>query len=286
MHLSISCLALTKSISIRAKRMPQTGRLLAVVAVTLLAACSTPGPSGAGLSIPINTDIVSTAQDSRVKIVVLHYTAANKQRSLDLLSGPSVSSHYLITDENPPQLYQLVDENRRAWHAGVSEWYGRPHVNDVSIGIEIVNAGGSPGNWASYSPEQIQLLIDLLRDIVERHEIKPENIVGHSDIAPQRKLDPGPRFPWVQLAQAGLGRWPEPTLSAHFQAQFEADGLPDVQWVQERLEQLGYPIEKTGQWDQQSQNVLAAFPMHYRPARSAWQLDAETAGLLKALGYD
>src|SRR5690606_25423108 len=98
----------------------------------------------------------------------------------------------------------LVDENRRAWHAGISEWYGRPDINTVSIGIEIVNPGGADTAWAPYSQAQIDVLKLLLSDIIKRHGIDPDNIVGHSDIAPQRKVDPGPLFPWKQLADAGL----------------------------------------------------------------------------------
>src|SRR3546814_7103860 len=92
------------------------------------------------------------------------------------------------------------DLSRRAWHAGVSQWYGRTDMNSGSIGIEIVNPGKQDGAWVAYNPAQIQTLVTLLKDIVARHQIKPPNIVGHSDIAPQRKIDPGPMFPWQELA--------------------------------------------------------------------------------------
>src|SRR5690625_4279052 len=172
-------------------------------ALLILTACTgmTPG------ELVIDRSIQAKSHDSRVGIVVLHYTATGKNASLKILSEQNVSSHYLITDDPRPVVYQLVDESRRAWHAGVSEWYGRTDINAASIGVEIVNPGGSGTTWAPYSEAQIEPLITLLHDIMQRHEIAPHNLVGHSDIAPQRKVDPCPLFPWKRLADEGLGRW-------------------------------------------------------------------------------
>lgn len=247
----------------------------------LLSACSTPQPSR---SYSINTSYESSGQSSRVRHIVIHYTSSPFERALNTLTQGQVSTHYLITDSPTPEVYLLVDENRRAWHAGLSKWYDQPDINTSSIGIELVNAGRlAPTDWASYTPAQMEVLVALLQDIVLKHNISPENIVGHSDIAPQRKVDPGPRFPWEQLAQAGLGRWFEPATAQHFNDYYEAEGLPDVRSTQLLLKTLGYDIATDGVWDQASKNVLSAFQMRYRPTLYDGELDPETAGILRAL---
>lgn len=244
-----------------------------------LAACSGMAPG----ELHIDRSIQAKSQDSRVEIVVLHYTATGTSASLKILSEHNVSSHYLITDEPRPTVYQLVDENRRAWHAGVSEWYGRTDINAASIGIEIVNPGGSGTSWAPYSDAQIDTLITLLHDIVQRHRIKPHNIVGHSDVAPQRKVDPGPLFPWKRLADAGLGRWYDNAEKARYMLEFQTYGMPDIMWLQSQLKRAGYPVEQHGRLDRATQNVVAAFQMRYRPALYDGIPDLETMAILKAL---
>lgn len=247
--------------------------------VLMLAACAGIAPG----ELRIDRSIQAKSQDSRVELVVLHYTATGKNASLQILSEQNVSSHYLITDDPHPVVYQLVDENRRAWHAGVSEWYGRTDINAGSIGIEIVNPGGSGTTWAPYSDAQIDTLITLLHDIVTRHQIKPHNIVGHSDIAPQRKVDPGPLFPWKRLADEGLGRWYSEAEKQRTMQEFQINGLPDIRWVQTELKRAGYPVEQHGQLDHATRNVIAAFQMRYRPARYDGTPDLETMAILKAL---
>jgi N-acetylmuramoyl-L-alanine amidase len=252
----------------------------ALLLLILLAACGTyPGPNG----LTIDHSIRAVAQNSRVSIVVLHYTSANNANSLEILSRQNVSSHYLITDNPTPHVYQLADENRRAWHAGVSQWYGHTSINSLSVGIELVNAGGQGHVWAPYNPAQITTLITLLHDIVERNQIKPENIVGHSDVAPQRKVDPGPLFPWKQLAQAGLGRWYDDQQVAENIQTLRQSGLPDIHWFQKELIRIGYSAPTTGILDKATKNVLTAFQMHYRPTDYDGQPDLETAAILKAL---
>ncbi|TCT08494.1 N-acetylmuramoyl-L-alanine amidase [Paralcaligenes ureilyticus] len=258
-------------------------RILALFTVlgltTLLAACSSYAPGG----LRIDRSIQAKSQDSRVELVVLHYTAADRAQSLKILSEQNVSSHYLITDDAVPHVYQLVGEDRRAWHAGISQWYGRNNLNAASIGIEIVNQGPEGVHWAAYTPAQISTVITLLRGIIQRHQIKPYNVVGHSDIAPQRKTDPGPAFPWKQLAQAGIGRWYDEAQAGLYKRQFEREGLPDVCWFQKELERLGYQTSTSGVLDLATKNVIAAFQMHYRPSRYDGMPDAETAAILKAL---
>lgn len=246
----------------------------------LLSACSTQPQQ----AYHLNTDHQSISQSSRVRHIVLHYTSSPFKEALDTLTQGEVSSHYLISDETQPVIYQLVDENRRAWHAGLSEWAGQPDINTSSIGIELVNAGPlDQKNWASYPTEQIEILIALLHDLVKKHNIAPQNIVAHSDIAPQRKIDPGPLFPWELLAQSGLGRWFDPATAQHFYDYYEAEGLPSAQDTQRLLQNLGYPIATDGIWNQASIRVLQAFQMHYRPTLYDGELDTETAGLLRAL---
>lgn len=244
----------------------------------LLTACAS-GPR-------IDTSHVSQGQDSRVQFIVLHYTSADLERSLELLEGDDVSSHYLI-GEAPATIYRLVDETRRAWHAGESEWNGRTWLNASSIGIELVNRGyveDAQGHrlWYPYSDEQIDTLIVLLKDIMQRHNLKPGAIIGHSDIAPQRKVDPGPLFPWKRLAAAGLVPWPN-AVAVERERNLFADNLPDVAWFQTQLAKQGYRVPRHGQLDLETRNVLAAFQMKYRPTRFDGQPDAETAALLAVL---
>ncbi|PLC53837.1 N-acetylmuramoyl-L-alanine amidase [Pollutimonas nitritireducens] len=253
--------------------------LASAVALLLLTACSTYRPG----ELNIDRSIQAKSQNSRVEFIVLHYTATGNEASLKILSEQNVSSHYLITNHPEPLVYQLVDENRRAWHAGDSEWFGRTDMNSGSIGIEIVNHGPEGGNWEPYTKAQTIMVGALLRDIVRRHQIKPFNIVGHSDIAPQRKVDPGPLFPWKQLAEQGLGRWFDETRAREYEQEFLRSGLPDMSWMQAQLQRTGYAIPRIGLSGKAMKNVIAAFQMHYRPSRHDGIPDAETLAILKAL---
>ncbi|NLC37467.1 MAG: N-acetylmuramoyl-L-alanine amidase [Alcaligenaceae bacterium] len=254
------------------------GALLACSA--LLAGCAAPDGSTA-LRIDRSTQAVS--QSSRVSFVVLHYTVADTPRSLEILSQRNVSSHYLITDDEPPRIYQLVDESRRAWHAGQSEWYGRSDLNASSIGVEIVNKGPVDDGWQAYSDSQIEALTTLLRDIVARHQIHDRNVVGHSDVAPQRKQDPGPAFPWKQLADAGLGRWYDEAKAGRIAARYREEGLPPAHVIQEKLRRAGYAAPYSGTLDAGTRRVLRAVQMHFRPARHDGEPDAETLAILDTL---
>lgn len=252
-------------------------RLFTALLLLALAGCS------GGLRIDRSHPSVN--QDSRIQFVVLHYTNASLERSLALLTRGEVSSHYLIGD-GPATVYQLVDENRRAWHAGDSQWQGRTWLNSSSIGIEIVNAGytDTPTGrvWHPYSEAQVQALIALLKDIVKRNNIDPRHIIGHSDIAPLRKLDPGPLFPWKRLADAGLGIWPDAASVARQQAYFEVNP-PSVTWYQQQLARFGYAIDQTGEWDVATRHVIAAFQMRFRAQRFDGVPDAQTAAILQVL---
>jgi len=249
-----------------------------ILSLILLAGCAS-GPR-------IDTSHQSVNHDSRIQFVVVHYTNASLERSLQLLTHGEVSSHYLIGDDKGATIYKLMDENLRAWHAGESEWDGRTWLNSSSIGIEIVNPGfkDTPTGrvWYPYTEDQVQSLIVLLKDISKRYAISPRNIIGHSDIAPLRKLDPGPLFPWKRLAAEGLGIWPNEQAVARQQQLFAAS-MPSISWFQAQLARAGYATPQTGELDVATRHVIAAFQMRFRPAHFDGTPDAQTAALLWVL---
>lgn len=259
--------------------LPRSSRRMTglLIALLLLAGCSR--------GLVIDTSHTARGQDSRVQYVVLHYTSSDSTRAMNTLTLGEVSSHYLI-DTNPPTIYRLVDENRRAWHAGDSSWQGRTWLNASSIGIEIVHPGyrDTPQgrHWYPWDPQQIDRLIPLLQDILQRHGLSPEHVIGHSDIAPQRKLDPGPLFPWQQLAAAGVASWPDAAQVAQYQ-HLLAGQTPPLAWFEMALERFGYSLaRRPGQTDA-TRNIIAAFQMRFRPARHDGLPDAHTAAILAAL---
>jgi N-acetyl-anhydromuramyl-L-alanine amidase AmpD len=253
----------------------------------------------------------SENQDTRVRVVVIHHTTADFQDSLNILtkdSGNPVSSHYLVPEPGDPsysndelRLYSLVKEEARAWHAGSSYWAGKTALNDMSIGIELVNQTYCHKSQAAVPEEaldqeparicfypdfaepQLEMLTDLLKGILQRHtEVKATHIVGHSDIAPQRKIDPGPRFPWQRLYRLGYGAWYEDETVIKYWEQFRQE-LPPVLTLQTALHDYGYWIELSGEHDKQSQNVVRAFQMHFLPWHIDGDFTAETAAILYAL---
>ena len=246
--------------------------------------------------------------NSRVNHLVIHFTSEDFERSLAILTGETerrVSAHYLIpepgdvtySDDNL-RVYELVSTSNRAWHAGRSYWAGKTGLNDQSIGIEIVNQSGCKediatlGNSAEFATacafqpfeiEQIDLFVRLLKEILEQNpDIRPEAIVGHADIAPTRKVDPGPLFPWKQLFDAGIGAW------------FDEDRVVELKEVliqypltieqqQALLSAYGYKVTVTGIEDDQSQLAVRAFQMHFRPANYAGFFDEESTAILISL---
>lgn len=216
---------------------------------------------------------------ARVELVVLHYTVLGCAEALQRLCDPAaeVSAHYLIDRDG--RVLSLVEESARAWHAGAGSWRGRGDVNSRSIGIELVNSGAEP-----FAELQMTALERLLGEVMERHALSPRAVIGHSDMAPDRKTDPGARFDWRRLAVQGLAVWPEAPDSAGpsprpFSPGGEG-GAPDLAAFLADLRAFGYP-------EAAPEVLLAAFRLRFRPwARGA--LDATdcvlAAGLRLTLG--
>ena len=216
-------------------------------------------------------DAPSPNHDERllpVSIIVLHYTGMPTfEEALARLRDPAakVSAHYLVAEDGT--ILRLVDEGRRAWHAGLSRWREVNDVNSASVGIEIVNPGHEWG-YRPFPDEQIAALIPLVADIKERHAITRGNIVGHSDIAPTRKRDPGELFPWSRLARLRLAL-PRPTKN-----------LMDPRWTEAgfllALERFGYDVSEP-------MAAIMAFQRRFRPELIDGEVDAECRMLLLAL---
>lgn len=227
----------------------------------------------------------------RIKVVVIHYTAEDLPSSLATLTDREVSAHYLIPAQ-PAQrngqgvLWQLVAESQLAWHAGPSFWRGATRINDTSIGIELVNSGYQRTlvglRWQPFSPAQIAALEALVKDIIQRYGIAPENVVGHSDIAPQRKQDPGPLFPWQQLAQQGVGAWPDAATVQRNLGDQAADAPVDQQELLNALQRYGYDVTAATTPAMQ-RKVIAAFQIHFRPRDYRGLADAQTLAIARAL---
>lgn len=240
----------------------------------------------------IDTNNPSVAQNDRVRFLVLHYTATDDAESLRLLTQGNVSAHYLVkthpdTVEGKPVVLQLVPEEQRAWHAGVSDWQGRNSLNDTSIGIEIVNKGFTETmlgrTWYPYNESQIKLIERLTKDIVERYNIAPTDVVAHSDIAPLRKSDPGPLFPWKRLADQGIGAWPDDATVTKYIDGREIHDTASVAIIQQALARYGYKIPQSGTLDDETRQVITAFQMHFRAQDFSGTPDVETEAIALAL---
>lgn len=274
-------------------------KMTIVFAAWSLASCSPP---------PQIIDAPSATQSSRINYLVIHFTAEHFAESMRLLTQATdrpVSVHYVVPEPgdetytlNELRVHRLVDESRRARHAGTSYWDGTRNLNDSSIGIEVVNRSScetvnpegvitTPAdqecNFLEFPEEQLDLVIQLAADIIARNpDIAPVDVIGHSDIAPDRRVDPGPVFPWKRLYENGIGAWYDDETLARYRQQFEAYP-PEIRLVQEALRVYGYQVENTGENDSQTRFALRAFQLHFRPADYSGEIDTETVAILFSL---
>ena len=244
----------------------------------------------------------SVGQNFRQRFIILHYTALDDENSIKVLTEQEVSAHFLITTRDEEPIYNLVPEDKRAWHAGESEWKSSKNLNDSSIGIEIVNLGLNEDilddtdvgveralknqyRQAPYTEEQIKKIAILVKYLSEKYEIAPENILGHSDVAPKRKLDPGPMFPWKELYDKyNIGMWYDEDEKNKIQTEIGAEfSTLTVTAYQNEFKKFGYAIQITGVYDKQTANVIKAFQLHFRQENFNGALDIETYSILKAL---
>jgi N-acetylmuramoyl-L-alanine amidase len=248
-------------------------------------------------TVPIDYHSYRSAKgfNSRVRFLVLHYTASDFAGSAKTLTGPSVSAHYLVPDPDDPsykaagfegmRIFNMVDEKDRAWHAGVSSWRGRTNLNDTSLGIEIVNqATDRDGKFTfpPFHPQQVKAVKDLALNILQRYpDITPRNVVGHGDIAPGRKTDPGPKLPWRDFHQAGVGAWYEEDVKAKYVARYTETPLARDE-AAKQLGKYGYDTSGAGS-PSGFKDLVRAFQLHFRPQNYDGVLDVETAAILSAL---
>jgi N-acetylmuramoyl-L-alanine amidase len=204
---------------------------------------------------------------SSIDILVMHYTGMKTaesalKRMCD--AQAQVSAHYFIYENG--DVVQLVDEDKRAWHAGISCWRGIASLNDISIGIEIANPGHEFG-YEPFTEKQMDTVKELSKSIMDRHGIEARNVVGHSDIAPSRKEDPGELFDWQEIAKEGIGLWPDVKKVWRGGDVLVEPGKEDVDVarVQKMLSDYGYHIRVDGYYGSKTEDVVKAFKRHFVP---------------------
>lgn len=216
-------------------------------------------------------------------ILLLHYTGmetaeAAVERLVALES--QVSCHYVVLEDG--RILQLVPEDRRAWHAGVSSWDGETDLNSGSIGIEIVNPGHEFG-YRDFPDVQVGAVIALARDICARRDIQPSRVLAHSDVAPRRKQDPGERFPWYRLAASGVGHWVAPTPPGEGPRLAPGEEGEPVEHLQTLLSLYGYGIEIDGRYSPATEDAVRAFQRHFRQELCDGVADFSTVDTLRNL---
>jgi N-acetylmuramoyl-L-alanine amidase len=221
------------------------------------------------------------ARDVTVDLLILHYTGMKTAAdAIDRLRDPAaaVSSHYVVDEDGA--VFRLVAEDRRAWHAGVSYWRGHSALNARSIGVEIVNPGREWG-YRDFPVLQLAALCDLCLTILGRHAIPARNVVGHSDVAPDRKEDPGERFDWRALAENGVGLWPSGAVDLGITGVVR--DAATLRPVRAALAEIGYRVAPEGSLDPALATVLRAFQRHWRPEAVTGQADDGTLVRLLAV---
>lgn len=212
-------------------------------------------------------------------ILLLHYTGLpTLERSVEVLSRPDckVSCHYVVSEDG--HIIQMVSEAMRAWHAGVASWEGETDINSLSIGIEIQNPGHEAG-YPDFPESQMRAVEALARDIVGRHAIPRHRVLGHSDVAPDRKCDPGEKFDWARLARSGVGLWVEPAPMGDGD-ECGSDAAADAQRM---LSEYGYLVPATGVFDRETVCAIRAFQRHFRQERCDGRFDVSTRETLARL---
>lgn len=233
--------------------------------------------------IQLSPNVGERASGVLPKYLILHYTGMDSaKQACDWLCDErsKVSCHYLVDEQGG--ITQMVGEEMRAWHAGVSSWHGETDINSLSIGIEIQNSGHGR-NYPDFSQIQMNAVADLSADIIARNAILARDTLAHSDVAPGRKVDPGEKFDWAFLAQRKVGHWvmPEPLSGGSF-LQVGDTGDP-VMALQAMLKLYGYGIEPTGQFDVRTKIVVEAFQRHFRQQRVDGVADQSTVATLHRL---
>lgn len=239
--------------------------------------------------IKISTEYRAKSYNFRQQFLVLHYTAIDLKTSIKVLTGDRVSCHYLVPDgpiNSERKIYQLVPDQLRAWTNGVSYWRGKKNVNDQAIGVEIVNLGfidekNGTRTWFPFSSFQIDSVIQLSKEIIQRYNIDPTNVFGHADCSPGRKQDPGPLFPWKQLYNNGIGAWyDEVEVKSIMSSLSDSVDLRDFQLD---LAKYGYKVNTDGVYTQETKDAVVSFQMHFRQSLFDGMIDKETVAILKAL---
>jgi N-acetylmuramoyl-L-alanine amidase len=220
----------------------------------------------------------------RPDMILLHYTGMpDAQDALERLTsrGSEVSAHYFVFDDG--HVVQMVEESRRAWHAGASFWAGETDINSCSIGIEIANSGHQY-DYPDFTARQIAAVTALCRSIFTRYTVPPVRVLAHSDVAPSRKQDPGEKFPWRTLYESGVGHWVTPTpLTEDGMVLALGDQGEAVAQMQKSLGQYGYEITTDGAYTSAMHDVVTAFQRHFRPQRVDGIADASTQKTLREL---
>jgi N-acetylmuramoyl-L-alanine amidase len=236
-----------------------------------------------GAEVRVSPNFGQRRDGKRADSIILHYTGMETGAAAEAwLCNPAseVSSHYLVHEDG--RIVQMVREADRAWHAGVGSWQGETDMNSRSVGIEIVNPGHLLG-YTEFGDSQTEAVIGLCRGISLRHGIAPERVLAHSDIAPARKIDPGEKFPWRQLAAAGIGHFVEPIPVRKGEFPAAPDRSATAEELQSMLAIYGYGIEISGVFDDMTRLVVTAFQRHFRPARVDGIADSSTVETLRRL---
>jgi N-acetylmuramoyl-L-alanine amidase len=219
----------------------------------------------------------------RPELLILHYTGMESAKAASAwLCNPAsgVSCHYLVDEKG--SIIQMVDETLRAWHAGVGRWKSCDDINSASIGIEIHNPGHDLG-YVDFASAQMEAVIRLCRDIILRNEIAAENVLAHSDVAPLRKQDPGEKFPWATLHEAGIGHWVSPAPATAGEELKLGDRGPAVGALVRALSTYGYGLAPAEVFDSTVAAVVTAFQRHFRPSRVDGIADHSTIETLNRL---